>query len=232
MPAATWRFTTSSVASAIICAAAFASAIVLCSRPNNTSVTACERGRLPTWVVRIRSVLVRIGRPASTIRVVRSVVAAQPALELRMRLAERIAVDVHRVRMVQRELDDHAVGIGDIYRAAIAVLEHEELRLLVAGVLETLLDARLRFLVHVERDVMEGREWHLRAELLLVTRIRELEEGQGAAVAESEETMRVGAFSAEQQVFLAPGGEQRQADDLLVELPGRLEIARHVCRVV
>ena len=62
--------------------------------PNNTSVTACERGRLPTCVVRMRSVLVRIGA-GSAIRVVRGVIARQPALELRVRLAERVAIDLH-----------------------------------------------------------------------------------------------------------------------------------------
>jgi hypothetical protein len=59
-PAATWRLTTSSVASAMIRAAASTSVTVPCSRPNSTSVTACERGKLPTCVVRMRSVLVRI----------------------------------------------------------------------------------------------------------------------------------------------------------------------------
>ena len=45
------------------------------------------------------------------------------------------------VRMIERELDDHAIGIGDVHRAAIAMFEHEGLRLLVARVLEPLLDA-------------------------------------------------------------------------------------------
>src|SRR6185295_12747692 len=230
MPAATCFFTTSSVASAMTRAAAAASWIVPCSRPNNTSVTACERGRLPTCVVRMRSVLVRISRSAEG--VVRGVIALEPALELRMRLAERLAIDLRNLRVVERELDDHAVGIRDVHRAAIAVFQHERLRLLEAVLLEALLDTRLRFLVHVERDVVERRERHLRAELLLVTLFRELEESQRAAIAEAEEAMRVGALGTEQHVPLAPGGEQRQADDLLVEFPGRLEILRHVGRVV
>src|SRR3954471_6412881 len=128
MPAATCFFTTSSVASAMTRAASVGSLIVPCSRPNNTSVTACERGRLPTCVVRMRSVLVRISR--SAVVVVGAVVALQPTLELRMRLAERIAIDLLHLGMIEREFDDHAVGIGDIYRAAIAVLQHERLRLL------------------------------------------------------------------------------------------------------
>ena len=130
--------------------------------------------------------------------------------------------------MIERELDDHAVGIGDVHRAAVAVLEHEGLRLLVAGVLEPLLDALLRFRIDIERDVVERRERHLGAELLLVARFRKLEERQRAAVAETEETMRIGALGTEQHVLLAPGGEQRQADDLLVEFSGCLEVLRYV----
>ena len=49
------------------------------------------------------------------------------------------------------------------------------------------LDAGLRLLVHVERDVMEGRHRHLRSELLLVFGIGELEEGERAAVADAKE---------------------------------------------
>src|SRR5262245_37181716 len=121
MPAATWRFTTSSVATAMTRAAAAGSATVPCSRPNSTSVTACERGKLPTCVVRMRSVLVRINPLHSPIGVVGGVIALEPALELGVRLAERVLVDLHHVRMIQRELDDHAVGIRDVYRAAVTV---------------------------------------------------------------------------------------------------------------
>ena len=112
------------------------------------------------------------------------------------------------------------------------MLEHEGLRLLVAGRLQPLLDAFLRLRVHVQRDVVERRERHLRPELLLVLRVGELEERERAAVAEPEEAVAVGALGAEQHVLLAPGREQRQPDDVLVELARRLEILRDVRVVV
>src|SRR5262245_58279466 len=79
---------------------------------------------------------------------------------------------------------------------------------------------------------MEGRERHLRAELFLVGIFRELEESQRAAVSEAEEAMRIGAFRSEEKVLLAPGGEQRQPDDLFVKLSSRLEVARDIGGVV
>src|SRR4029079_7250707 len=215
MPAATWRLTTSSVASAITWAAALASATTPCSRANSTSVTACERGKLPTCVVRMRSVLVRISPFRSTIGVVRGVVAGQPAPQLGVRLAQRVAVDLLDLGMIEREFDDHPVGIGHVHRATIAVLQYEGLRLLVAVLLQALLDAGLRLLVDIQRDVVERRERHLRAELLLVALVGKLEERQRAAIAQAEKAVRIGAFGAEQHVLFAPGGQQRQADALL-----------------
>ena len=90
----------------------------------------------------------------------------------------------------------------------------------------------LRFGIDVERDVVKRRERHLRTELLLVALLGELEECQRAAVAQAEEAVRIGALRAEQHVLLAPGRQQRQADDLLVEFSGRLEVLRYVGGVV
>src|SRR6185503_14764163 len=66
----------------------------------------------------------------------------------------------------------------------------------------------------------------------LVGLVGELEERQRAAVAQPEEQMTISALGAEQHVRLAPGGHQRQADDVLVELAGRLQILRNICRVM
>src|SRR5690606_4095202 len=102
--------------------------------------------------------------------------------------------------------------------AAIAVFEHIHLRRRVAGVLQALLDARLGFGIHVQRDVMERTRWNRWREQLLVLLVGELEESQRTAVGEREEAMAVRALLAEQFVLLAPGGHQRQADDVLIEM--------------
>src|SRR5882757_6145803 len=57
MPTSTCRRTTSVTALEMTAAAACASFTSLRSRAKITSVTAWLRGRLPTWVVRIRSML-------------------------------------------------------------------------------------------------------------------------------------------------------------------------------
>src|SRR5579862_4852546 len=158
------------------------------------------------------------------IGVVGGVVAAEPFLELGMGLFAARRVDLARLGRVERELDDHAVRVGRLDGAAIAVLEHEMSGLLVSGLLEPLLDALLGLGVDVERDVMERRERHLGAELLLVLRLLELEEGGRAAVAEPEEAVAIGAHRAEQLVGLAPGRDQRQADHVLIEFARRLHI--------
>ena len=80
----------------------------------------------------------------------------------------------------------------------------------------------------MQRDVVERRERHLRPELVGVRRVGELEEREGAAVRQPEEQVAVRALGAEQHVLLAPGREQRQPDDVLIELPRRLQVARHI----
>jgi hypothetical protein len=93
-------------------------------------------------------------------------------------------------------------------------------------------DRVLRRLVDVERDVVERGLGHRRAELLLIAVVHELKERERAAVLELEEAVAVGADLAEQLVRLAPGRDQRQADDVLVERARLLEILGHVRRVV
>src|SRR5262245_35572264 len=88
------------------------------SRANRTSVTACDRGRLPTCVTRIRSLLACNAAP-SAIHVVRAVIAAEPALELAVRVAAARRVDLLDVGMVDGELDNHPVGVDRVQRAAI-----------------------------------------------------------------------------------------------------------------
>ena len=86
---------------------------------NSTSVTACERGRLPTCVVRMRSVLPLIDTCCSTCDR-RRASASTP-----MGVGPSRLVDLLDIRMIERELDDQAVRVGGIDRPAIAVIQHE-----------------------------------------------------------------------------------------------------------
>src|SRR5690606_12910766 len=113
-PLATCRATASFTASAIVALAADSSSDSLRSRANSTSVTACERGKLPTSVTRIRSRLVFNAPPSpdetgSTEHVVGAMIAGQPALELGMRIGPAPGVDLLHLGMIDGELDDHAV---------------------------------------------------------------------------------------------------------------------------
>src|SRR5262249_35115388 len=78
----------------------------------------------------------------------------------------------------------------------------------------------------------EGRGRHLRAEEVLVLLLGELEERQRPTVTDAEEAMTIDAQRAEQFVGLAPGGHQREAEQVLVEPACRLHVARHVSVVV
>src|SRR5256885_11426093 len=53
------------------------------------------------------------------------------------------------------------------------------------------------FRSHLERDMVERRRRHLRAELRLVGRVGELEEGERPAIADTVESVNVGARSEE-----------------------------------
>src|SRR5688572_8293648 len=86
------------------------------SRANSTSVTVCERGRLPTCVTRIRSLLAFKSAflISSAIHVVGVVVAGEPALELRVCVGAPCRVVLLDVRMIDGELDDHSVRIDRV----------------------------------------------------------------------------------------------------------------------
>src|SRR5690606_15399583 len=88
------------------------------------------------------------------------------------------------------------------------------------------------FLVDVERDVPERRRRQLGVEQRLVLGIRELEEGKAATVADLEEAVAIGAVLAEQEVGLAPGRHERNAEHVLVERASLLEVLGDIGRVM
>ncbi len=100
-----------------------------------------------------------------------------------MSLTHGLAVDPFDVGVIAREFHDHSIGVGHIHRTAIAVFQHERLRFLETRILEPLLDPCLRLLIDPEGDVVKRRERHPGAKLLLIPRIRELEERQRPTVA-------------------------------------------------
>jgi hypothetical protein len=73
---------------------------------------------------------------------------------------------------------------------------------------------------------------HLRTEEFLILGFFELEEGQRAAVADPEETMTIASHRAEELVRLAPSGNQRKAQQILVKSSCRLEILADVSGVM
>jgi hypothetical protein len=90
----------------------------------------------------------------------------------------------------------------------------------------------LRFLVDVESDVAERAGGQFRAELGLVIVMGELEERQRAAVGQPEEAVALGPHLAEQLLLLAPGRDEREAEDVLVEMARRLEVFADIGGVV
>ena len=86
--------------------------------------------------------------------------------------------------------------------------------------------------VTFERDVPERRRRQVGIEQVLVVVVGELEEGQRAAVTQAEERVAVDALRPEQLVGLGPRGHQREADEALVERPGRLQVLGDVRVVV
>src|SRR4029453_15395385 len=161
---------------------------------------------------------------ALPIHVVRRVVAPEAALERRVRIRLALLGDLLGVRRIAREFEEHPVGICDIDRAAIAVLQHKGVGRRIARRLEALLDLVLRRWIDLERDVMKGRLRDWRAKRPLVILIGELKERQRAAVGEAEEAVAIRAHLPEQFVGFAPGRHQRQPNDLLVELTGLFHI--------
>ena len=130
------------------------------------------------------------------------------------------------------ELDDHPVGIGDIERAAIAVLQHIGLRFDDPGSGDAAGEFVLRVSIDLQGDVDERARRHLGAEFGLIVRIGELEEGERAAIGEFEEHVAIGALLAEQLVLFAIGRHQREAENVFVEGAGRLQILGHIGSVV
>src|ERR1700723_3585299 len=192
MPMATCRRTTCATPSAMTAASARASATGPRSRANSTSVTAWLRGRLPTCVVRIRSVLWRMARwRGSAVDVVRLVIPCKPALQGLVGIGTALAADLLGVGCIEREFQDQAVGIMHVDRSAVPVLEHKRVRRLDACLGDPGLDSGLRFGIHCERDVVKRRRRHLRPEFLLVLGVGELEEGEGATVAHAKEGVTV-----------------------------------------
>ena len=132
-------------------------------------------------------------RGALPIHVVRCVVAPEPTPEGRERVRPALLGYPLCVRDVEGEFEEHAVGVFDIHRAAVAVLQHKGVGLPIARRLNTPLDLLLRPLIDLERDVMKGRLRDRRAERPLIALIGELEERQCAPVGEAEEAVAIRA---------------------------------------
>src|SRR2546421_7495185 len=180
MPTSTCRRTTSATAAVITASSRALSRDSSRSRANSTSVTVSLRGRLPTCVVRIRSMLPVMPpdlRPGSSaVRVVGGVIARQPALELLVGIRAPVARDLRDVGVIPGELEDQLVGVGHVDRATVPVLQYVGIRWLDARLFYPRLDVRLCLSVHPERNVVKGRLRHLRAKLRLVGGVGELEE--------------------------------------------------------
>src|SRR5437879_2629811 len=236
MPTSTCRRTTSATAAVMTASSRALSRDSSRSRANSTSVTAWLRGRLPTCVVRIRSMLPVMPldlRPGSSaVRVVGGVIAREPALERLMGIRAPVARDPGDVGVIEGEFEDQPVRVGHINRAAVAVFEHIGVRGLDTRLRNARLDGRLSLCGHPERNVVKGRRRHLRAKLRLVGRVGELKEGERPAVTDPVEGVHVGAHLAEQFVRFAPSGHQRQPNDVLVEAPRLLLVLGDVGGVV
>src|SRR5262252_7212056 len=115
----------------------YASLIIMCV-PCTGASTPCPRSALP-------------------IHVVRRVVAPEPPLEGRVRVRLALLSDLRGVRRIAREFEEHPVGVFDIERAAIAVLQHKGVGRRIARRLDALLDRLLCRWIDLERNVMKGR---------------------------------------------------------------------------
>ena len=90
---------------------------------------------------------------ALAIHIVRGVVALEPPSEGREGVRLALRGDPLGVRGVEREFEEHAVGVFDIERAAIAVLQHKGVGRRIARRLEALRDRLLCRVIDLERDV-------------------------------------------------------------------------------
>ena len=168
----------------------------------------------------------------SPVGVVTGVVAGEPALERLVGVGPAVLGDLVDLRDVDGELEEHPVGVLGVQRPAVAVFEDVGALGLPVGLLEPPLELGLALGVDLHGDVAERRRRQLRVEQLIVVLVGELEERQGTAVGEPEERVAVDPLGAEQLVRLRPRGQQREAEDVLVERPRRGLILGDVGRVV
>ena len=73
-----------------------------------------------------------------------------------MRIHLAVLGDLIGVGSIEREFENHTVGIFDIDRTTITVLQHKGVGLRIARRLDTLLDLLLGQFIDLERDVMKG----------------------------------------------------------------------------
>jgi hypothetical protein len=138
-------------------------------------------------------------------------VAPEPTLEGRVRIRLAVLGDLIGVGTIEREFEEHTVGVFNVDGAAIAVLEHKGVGLHIARRLDALLDLLLSHFVDLERDVMKGRLDNRWAKRPLVVLVGELEERQCAAIRKTKEAVTIRAHLSEQLVGFAPGSQQEEA---------------------
>src|SRR5438132_7337444 len=145
-----------------------------------------------------------------------------------MCVAAAYRVNLGHILGVLRELDDQPVGRTDIDRFAIAVIG---LAVFLAGALEPLLQLLIGVGFGLEGDVVMAADLRRLLGLgqLVHLWVGELEEGESAAirhaekgVAELDLLLHLGAV-----IFLAPGGDQRDAEDVLEEATVDLVVAHY-----
>ena len=150
---------------------------------------------------------------------------------MRVRFAQRI--DLGDVGRIAGEFEDHPVRRLRVDRPAIAVVGLAEF---LAGLVEAALELVIGLVADLERDVIVaadlGRRFRLCQRVHL--RIGELKERQRAAIGKAEEcvaeidlTAQIGAVGP-----LAPGRDQRDAEQILDKAPVGLVVLHHIGVVV
>src|SRR6266478_3367320 len=112
------------------------------------------------------------------------------------------------------------------------MLQDKGVGLTIARGGEPIFDLVLCLGITLERDVMKRGGRHFRSEEFSILGLLELEEGCRAAVADPEEAMTIGSHRTEQLVRLAPRGNQRNAEQILVKSSCSLKIPGDVSGVV
>lgn len=140
-------------------------------------------------------------------------------------------VDLLDIRMIDCELQDEAIWIGQVERSAISMIGHH--RHLVSGILRPGTDGVLLLTGDQHREVPEEGEGSWRCELIGELAVRELEEGEAPAVSELVHGVtELLLVPAHQVLDFGPRGDEGHADDFLVELAGGLLIVGDVGVVV